>query len=154
MRTVYVPYSDTLNRTFSLYEEYSHQFALTTKSSLDTSWYVRDVKYNNTDPARHTYVLTSTDEQFVYILVVPYTLWGWAFPPSFVLTVNAGRGEIISDASMFIPWVVVKVPSDKTKVVVTVSGDSIAQTMSYSLFVTGSTKYFPKTDIVGDFQQF
>lgn len=153
MRTVSVPYSSTVNRTFSLYEEYAHRFALTSKSSLDTSWYVHGVRYNDTNEDLHTYTFTSTEEQFIYIVVVPYTLIGWAFPPTFKLTVTAGHGPIVSDAATYIQWVVVKVDGGNTKIKVQVEGDAIAETMAYSLFVTGSTGYFPKTDIIGEYQK-
>jgi hypothetical protein len=152
VKTVSVGYSDMVNRTFSLYEEYDHIYALKAQS-LDTSWYVKAVNYNDTNPTLHTYNFVSSEEQYVYILVVPYSLVGWVFQPAFTLTVDAGRGKIVSDETLYIQWISIKVPAGKTKISVAVSGDDVAQTMAYALYVTGSTANFPKTDIVGDYQK-
>jgi hypothetical protein len=93
-----------------------------------------------------SYALTSGDNQYVTILVVPeYQL------DAFSVTVSDGGGEITrSEQITFINWVQLRVAADSPlKITVDLKYSAGFWQHNYRLFVVGSTTYIPQSDMQG-----
>ena len=143
--TMWFDSAQTIQRTYELYEKYSESFA-ENKTDNDTSFMVEGTSSSYSDV--DTYSFTSASNQVVTIVLVPeYQL------DDFDLTITDSSNNTISvsNESVFIDWVQLKVPANttiKAKVECYWSGHYLSS--DYRLYVTGSTVNLNKTEIQGD----
>eukprot|EP01100_Stratorugosa_tubuloviscum_P010196 TRINITY_DN4354_c0_g1_i1.p1 TRINITY_DN4354_c0_g1~~TRINITY_DN4354_c0_g1_i1.p1 ORF type:complete len:350 (+),score=166.02 TRINITY_DN4354_c0_g1_i1:73-1122(+) len=149
-RTYDAPYTQSVNRTFELFEKYSQNFANSMQDN-DVSFLVEAIWAGNDNSENDSYIINVKQKQFLTILLVPtYQL------DNFNLILYASDKKTViakSESSIFIDWIHIRVPANTRlfiQVVLSVSYQSFDK--SYRLYVSGSTPYFQQTDILGPHQ--
>lgn len=150
--TMWFDETQTTQRTYELYENYTESFAESITDN-DTSFMVEGTAttLNRTD----TYTFTSNQDQLVTILVANSNVADTLLTNDYDLTITDEHGNPLITSSLsgtWAEWIQMKVPANTTlKAEVKLATPfPVVLPYSYRLFVTGSTQYVNKTEITGD----
>lgn len=144
VRSLNVPYSNTSNRNFDVYENYVQSFAMQMPDN-DTSFMVEgSLGFNSSN----SYTINSSQDQIVTVLAVPDTT---LMSDIIYVGVYSNNGKLIalSNSNSYINYVEFTAPKGSYIVKITKSAYSLSPL--YRLYVTGSYSYLNQYYIKGNY---